>query len=178
MNRRTITMQRPRGFSLIEVLVSVVIMSVGILGVAGLQVVSLQQNRNSLLRAEALLLANDMLDRMRANPLQDYAGIDFADTPQNATDCTTSNCSAANMREFDISQWQCSLNSTAADGTTYPICNTFGIAGALPEGEGAIVDNTDDTLCAVDADEVCVIVRWTDGPDGGKGSVSVRTRVD
>ena len=39
---------------------------------------SLQQNRNSLFRADALLLGGDILDRMRANPLQNYAGVGFS----------------------------------------------------------------------------------------------------
>ena len=70
MKTRLLSRQRQKGFSLVEVLVSVVILSVGILGVAGLQMLSLQQNRNSLFRADALLLGGDILDRMRANPLQ------------------------------------------------------------------------------------------------------------
>lgn len=171
-------MTRARGFSLIEVLVSVVIMSVGILGVAGLQVISLQQNRSSLMRAEAQQLGNDMLDRMRANPIQNYAGVAFTDTPPTATNCMTTTCSASNMRDFDIAQWKCSLDSTAADDTTYPICATLGIAGSLPDGEGAILEDTTNTLCPVAAGEVCVIVRWTDDPDGTKASVSARTRTD
>ena len=66
MKTRLLSRQRQKGFSLVEVLVSVVILSVGILGVAGLQMLSLQQNRNSLFRADALLLGGDILDRMRA----------------------------------------------------------------------------------------------------------------
>lgn len=173
------SMQRKqRGFSLIEVLVSVVIMSVGILGVAGMQVLSLQQNRSALLRADALQLGNDILDRMRANPLQDYAGIDFTDTPANTTSCITSACAPADMKDYDIALWQCSVNSTAADGSTYPICNAWGIAGALPGGQGAIVDASDDTLCAVAADEICVTVRWIDNSNGTYSSVALRTRTD
>jgi type IV pilus modification protein PilV len=166
------------GFSLIEVLVSVVIMSVGILGVAGMQVLSLQQNRSSLLRAEALQLGNDILDRMRANPQQDYAGIDFTDDPPGSSNCFNNTCSAVQMKDYDTAQWKCSINSEDADDDTYTICTTYNIAGSLPGGAGAIVDDTDDTLCAVGADEICVVVRWLDDRDGGTASISLRTRVN
>ena len=170
--------RKQRGFSLIEVLVSVVIMSVGILGVAGMQVLSLQQNRSALLRADALQLGNDILDRMRANPLQNYAGVDFTDTPTNTTSCISSACVPADMKDYDIALWQCSINSTKADGTTYPVCSAWSIAGALPGGQGAIVDDTDDTLCAVEPDEICVTVRWIDNSNGTYSSVALRTRTN
>lgn len=174
-----ISLQRQqRGFSLIEVLVSVVIISVGILGVAGMQVVSLQQNRSSMLRAEAMQLANDILDRARSNPIQDYSGIAFADPPPGNSDCVANACSIGNMMDYDIAQWKCSINSQDADGVTYPICNTYGIAGGLPNGAGAIVNNTNDAACPVEPEEICVIIQWTDDRDGGIASVSVRTRTD
>ena len=171
-------LRKQQGFSLIEVLVSLVIMSVGILGVAGMQVFSLQQNRSSMLRGEALQLGNDILDRMRANPVQDYAGEDFDDDPPSATNCVSNSCSAAQMKDFDIAQWKCSINSTKSDGSTYPICTTLNIFGSFPTGEGAIVDDSDDTLCAVQTGETCAVIRWVDNRDGTTSQISLRTRTD
>lgn len=173
-------LRKQRGFSLIEVLVSLVIMSVGILGVAGMQIISLQQNRSSMLRGEALQLGNDIMDRMRANPDQDYAGEDFDDDPPTATNCVGSgvNCSAAQMKNFDIAQWKCSINSTKSDGSTYTICTTLGVFGSFPTGEGAIVDDSDDALCAVEAGETCAVIRWVDNRDGTTSQISLRTRTD
>jgi len=57
------------GFSMIELLVAVLVMGIGVLGITGLQMVSLQNNRGALLRSEAVMLAYDMLDRIRANPV-------------------------------------------------------------------------------------------------------------
>ena len=59
--------QRQRGFSMIELLISVVIMSIGVLGMVGLQMIAMQQNRSAMMQGEATLLANDIFDRMRAN---------------------------------------------------------------------------------------------------------------
>lgn len=56
-----------RGMSLVEVLVTVVLISVGLLGVAALQLSSLKGNQESYARSQAAMLAGDILDRMRAN---------------------------------------------------------------------------------------------------------------
>lgn len=56
-----------RGFSLIEVLIALVILSIGLLALAALQATGMRNNHSSYLRGQATLLANDALDRMRAN---------------------------------------------------------------------------------------------------------------
>jgi type IV pilus assembly protein PilV len=61
------TLRAQSGFSLLEVLVTLVILSLGILGVAGLQNVALKNAHSALLRAQAAQYAYDMLDRMRVN---------------------------------------------------------------------------------------------------------------
>ena len=127
--------RKQTGFSMIELLVSVVIMSIGVLGMAGLQIISMQQNRSALLQGEATLRANDILDRIRANPNTDYAAL-LNDTPGTTSDCVgdSANCSETAMAAYDIAQWQCSLNSTAADGSTHTVCDNFDIKGVLPGG--------------------------------------------
>jgi type IV pilus assembly protein PilV len=66
MNRFPAPM-RARGFSLIEVLVATVVLSVGLLGLASLQVSGLRVGQSSFYRAQAAQLATDMADRLRAN---------------------------------------------------------------------------------------------------------------
>lgn len=71
---------RPRssqgGFTLIEVLVSVLILLVGMLGVVGMQMLSLQANQGAYFRSQAVYIASEILDAMRANPtaVADYVG--------------------------------------------------------------------------------------------------------
>lgn len=55
------------GMTLIEVLVTLVIISVGLLGVAALQLATVRNNYDAFLRSQAAVLAGDVLDRMRAN---------------------------------------------------------------------------------------------------------------
>jgi type IV pilus modification protein PilV len=58
---------RQGGFTLIEVLVAMVVLSIGLLGLAGLQVKTLSFNRDAYLLSQVTNLQYDMLDRMRAN---------------------------------------------------------------------------------------------------------------
>src|SRR3954468_10503669 len=58
---------RERGFTLVEALVALVVLSIGLLGIAGLQLTSLKANHGSATRTQAVYLAYDIIDRMRAN---------------------------------------------------------------------------------------------------------------
>lgn len=57
-----------QGFTLVEVLVTVVIMGIGLLGVAGLQLAAMRSNHSALLRTQATIAAYDLIDRMRVDP--------------------------------------------------------------------------------------------------------------
>ena len=63
-----------RGVTLLEVMVSVLVFSVGLLGMAGLMLVSQRTNHSAFLRTQAGFLAQGMIDRMRANPGGVWAG--------------------------------------------------------------------------------------------------------
>lgn len=78
---------RPRGFTLLEVLIAVLVFSIGLLGLAGLMVMSVKTNHSAYLRTQATFLAQSMADRMRANSMaiwtDDY---DSAAYPLTGTD--------------------------------------------------------------------------------------------
>ncbi len=99
---------KQRGSGLIEVLVSLVILSVGILGVMGLQARSTQFNHSSTFQIKATILAEDYFDRMRGNPGQEnlYA-VGFGDAIDSYTDCQQvgANCSVAELAAFDKGTW-------------------------------------------------------------------------
>lgn len=148
------TMKTPgSGFSLVELLVTMIIVSVGVLGVASLQIRSLQQNREAFFRAEASYLANGMMDRIRANPQTVY-NLTIAQAPIAATSCVLLGCNSAQMAIYDMAQWQCSIRSVDAAGATYPICAQLGVTGALPLGAGRV------TQSAITALLYQVEVRW------------------
>jgi len=99
------------GFSLLEVLVGLVILAIGLLGLAGMQMLSLKQNNEAYLRSQATFQAYDILDKMRANrdlALDGEYEIDFNETPDNAT--------LSDVVFDDLDAWQSSLASFPGPG--------------------------------------------------------------
>lgn len=124
--------------SLLEIIIAMLILAVGILGVSGLQALSLQQNRSALFRTDALHIANDILDRIRANPLSSYAPVTLGSAPSASKNCINGTCNQAEMAAFDIAQWKCSLNSKDDEGNAYDLCEAYAIKSSIPQGAGSI----------------------------------------
>ena len=102
---RTSGIKSGHGFSLIEVLIALIILSVGMLGIAGLYVQSMQAGRTSMFRHNAVTIAGDIADRIRANPAAGTA-YTAADGADNSCVNGGVNCSPAQMAAHDISLWQ------------------------------------------------------------------------
>ncbi len=129
------------GFTLLEVLVALVVLSIGLLGLSGLQTSSLRNNHSAFLRSQATLAITDIMDRMRAN--SDAANADNYDINYGATPSATScasNCTAQAVANMDLVEWRSYVER-------------------LPGGEGEI---------DVDANGVAEVkVRWADTRDSG-----------
>ena len=104
-----------KGFSLLEVLIALIVLSIGLLGIAGLQVTSKQTNFDAIQRTTATMLAQDIIERMRANPDQlaayHNAGVGFTFTPASGittavTNCATATCTPANLALYDLYEWE------------------------------------------------------------------------
>ena len=98
-----------RGFTLLEVLVALVVLSIGLLGLSGLQTTSLRNNHSAFLRSQATVVTNDIIDRMRANRDSATAGdYDIAYTTATpAAGCGGgSGCSAADVASIDLNAWR------------------------------------------------------------------------
>lgn len=97
-----------RGATLIEILVTVVIVSLGLLGVAMLQTSSISDNHDALMYSRARFLAHDITERMLANPLGVRNG-GYAHAIGGAvaagSDCAAATCSTAEMANYDLYQW-------------------------------------------------------------------------
>lgn len=109
---QAIPLKKQSGLGLIEVLVAVLVLGIGILGVVSTQVVSLQMNSQSQSRSQAVLLAEDILDRVRANSNNptDYALTSGDAQGANSGACDTSFASTSStVAANDIAAWENSL---------------------------------------------------------------------
>jgi type IV pilus assembly protein PilV len=141
---------RARGFTIIEVLVSLVILSIGLLGIAKLMLFSSHSNDGAYLRSQATDLAYEMLDYMRANSAQAAAGAyttALATPAANPGFACIGAAPCANLALYDVYQWKLRLN---ANSGVIP-------AGALPNGEGAVVTNI-----IGGQTQVTITVQWND----------------
>jgi type IV pilus assembly protein PilV len=129
---------RTRGFTLVEVLVALVVLSIGLLGIASLQLSSLRWNHGASLRSQATLLAYDIVDRMRANQIAANAG-------EYDAALGTATGTAGSVSLADKTRWKTLLSQTlpSGDGT---VVRTF--IGATTTYR--ITIQWDDTHAAVD----------------------------
>jgi type IV pilus assembly protein PilV len=105
------TLKSNRGFSMVEVLVSLVILSIALLGTAGLTASSLNSNTNSYYRSQATVMADDILDRMRANITAARDG-----NYNIGADPVSIAAPAGSMANFDCTEWVNTLASTMPGG--------------------------------------------------------------
>ena len=117
-----IVMKKSRGFSLVEVLIALIVMSVGMLGIAGLYVQSMQAGRTSMLRHHAVNLAGDIADRIRANPT---AGVAYIASPGTNNGCDVGNvdCTIGEMAANDIFLWDQQAAATMPNGQVNVVFN-------------------------------------------------------
>lgn len=129
------------GTSLIEVLVSLLVLSGGLMGMAGVQAVSLRNNQAAYYRTQATTLTLDIIERMHANKTGvDNGNYDNVAGGATAACFTAAGCTAAQMAAQDILDWTAQVNaalpggdavvcldSTGDDGTTAaPACDGLG----------------------------------------------------
>lgn len=101
-----------QGFNLIEVMVALVVLSIGLLGLAGLQVLGIKYNHQSYERTQATVLINDIIDRMRANPngarIGDYISAAPTALPSSYGGCfsASSPCSSNAVAAYDLAEWR------------------------------------------------------------------------
>lgn len=112
--------RRNAGFTMIEILIAVLVLGIGLLGVAGLQSVALGMNHGSYVRSQASVLAGDIADRMRANQRAvENGGYDMGGgaTASQVSNCeTTTGCNTAEMANHDLFEWDRLLGSTLPNG--------------------------------------------------------------
>jgi len=142
----TVGAHSQRGTTLIEVLISLLILAIGLLGMSGLQTVSLRSTQSAYLRTQASIASNDIVERVRAN-LQGVEANSYNNIAGEATAaCNTAvGCSFSELASNDIAEWKGALatnfpaglgtvcaDSTPEDGTpAAPACDGLGTLYAV-----------------------------------------------
>jgi type IV pilus assembly protein PilV len=128
-----------QGFTLVETLVALVVLSIGLLGVAGLQLVGLRGNMSAASRTQATYFADDIIDRMRAN----YAvarGPNAAQMQYVVAMGATASTATDPLALADVTAWLAELQ-------------------ALPAGKGSIAVNPATAIATV-------TIQWVDTRGG------------
>ena len=133
-----------KGVTLIEVLVSIIVLSIGLLGLAGLQAATTKYKLNSWARSSVSILFSDMADRIRANPTVagsaypnssaenlynlsvDWDDQQASDSPPGLTkDCTGTSitCTEQELATFDIESWRIRARTLLPQGAAQILGN-------------------------------------------------------
>ena len=128
MARRTKPNTQQQGFSMIEVLVSLLVLSIGLLGLVSLQTLGIRYAYNSYQGTQATLLAYDIIDLMRANKVAlsagEFSNVATTDMYTTATDCFASACSPQQLAQHDLRQWKTSIQLNLGPDATGAIVAT------------------------------------------------------
>lgn len=146
-------LNRPRGFTLLEVLIAVLVFSLGLLGVAGLMVLSVRTNHSAYLRTQASFLAESMADRMRGNVGRtlDYNG-DYEGDPDASTAdaCAAAACPPDDVVTRDKEVWSQQLGQFLPNAEASINCEGTQLGTGTQVGTAPF-----DGLCTM-------IIRWTE----------------
>ena len=141
-------LRRTAGFSLIEVLIALVILSVGLLGIAAMVSVSLKSKDSSYYQTQATALAQSILDRMRANRGQ----VEIGTYNINFTDATTAQaclgsgaaCTPAQVAASDLYDWRYNITNT------FPSSSTVTASGSIA------------TVAVGSSTQATISIQWSD----------------
>lgn len=146
------------GFTLLEVLVALVVLSVGMLGIGALYVASLQSARTAIIRTKAINFAADLADRIRANRggLAAYSGGASNRGCADTTADGTAACTPTQMAEHDLFLWRQLLTDSRS---------------GLPDAQADI------TFTAGSPPLYEISISWTEAGDAARQSYVMRVEI-
>ncbi len=123
------------GVSLIEVLIAIVVIAFGLLGIAGLQTTALANNYLAYQSTQAVMLAESMVDKMRANTegIENYLLTPGTTPSSPAKNCATAACTSSELAAWDIAQWVSMVSGGKFNNLP------AGPQALMPDGKASIV---------------------------------------
>lgn len=145
------------GIAMLEVLIAVIVISFGLLGLAGLQITGVRSNHQAYMRSIATQQAQDIADRMRANQVGlSAAAYDAISGTYTANTCisSTSGCTSAELAQQDARLWKANLASMLPSGTGV-VC----LDGTPDDGTPAA------TACDGSGAQLAIKIWWNENKD-------------
>lgn len=140
-----------RGFTLIEVLIALLILAIGVSGVAVMQMATYKQLQTSHNYGTAAMLAGELAERMEANSVQALANAyNHTSVTSDPKDCAVYTCTPAEIAAHDIAVWQARVTGYSAE----PM-----VPGSLPAGRGAVAR-------VAGTNDFTITIRWDDDLSG------------
>jgi type IV pilus assembly protein PilV len=138
--------QRAAGFTLIEVLVSTIILAIGLLGLASMQTLALKDNQDAFFYSQASSLAYEMSDRMKVNATEwQKSTIPTPDSVCNdSCNSLAHSCTPTAMATYDYCAWKQNVAQRVSSGATATV--------ALSPVAGGV--------CVHDASYRCITISW------------------
>ncbi|MDD4911722.1 MAG: type IV pilus modification protein PilV [Sideroxydans sp.] len=142
-NQYNLHINKQSGSSMIEILVTLIIVAIALLGAAGLQIYAMRVNQGGQFRSQAVFLASDIAERMETNKSAaingSYALGNTGSVSAVSSACNTAACDPASLAAYDLNQW----------GNT--------ITNLLPQPSWQINHSTTGNPSTYD-----IVIRWTD----------------
>ena len=125
MTKQSFNLKKSQGFTLLEALIGFLILSIGMLGIASLQAVSLKAGKTSVYSSVAMMKVDELFESMRANPtvLATYANAGVNNG------CTgTKNCTQTELAQDDVYWWEQNLKAGLPGAATTVVAITPAVA--------------------------------------------------
>ena len=114
-----------------EILVTLVLLTLWLLGSAGVQSASLQYNKSAQFRTQAVYLATELMERMQANQTATIAGsyVSTGGSGGTAPNCVTGTCTPNQLAQFDLAEWNARVTAALPSATV--AVTTTGVANPI-----------------------------------------------
>ena len=169
------------GFTMVEVLVTIVVMAIGLLGLASMQTTSLKGNHNAYLRGQAVLLVNDIADRVRANQVaadaNAYAAVTTTGSTPGKNCLDSSTCSTAELAVYDAWAWRNSVAAVMTQGSGTLQCRDDADTGYADIDSNGINDADTDGDTCTDGSSYLATIQWNENESGGNATHTLTMEV-